>query len=81
LPDFFGAIDQNGKKITKWRRTITSGREPYQKVVKRSEWPLNIPTMTIPRLFKTFPNWDFWFENIPSGNPDFKFFASLETNF
>jgi hypothetical protein len=22
---------------------------------------------------KNFPNWNFWFENIPSGNPAFKF--------
>jgi hypothetical protein len=21
------------------------------------------------RTFKIFPNWDFWFENNPSGNP------------
>jgi hypothetical protein len=21
---------------------------------------------------KKYPNWDFWYENIPSGNPDYK---------
>jgi hypothetical protein len=24
------------------------------------------------RPSKIYPNWDFWFENIPSGNPDEK---------
>jgi hypothetical protein len=24
---------------------------------------------TIARPSKIYPNWDFWFENIPSGNP------------
>jgi hypothetical protein len=29
----------------------------------------NIPTSSIARPYKTYPNRDFWFENIPSGNP------------
>jgi hypothetical protein len=28
-----------------------------------------IPTFSNPRSSKIYPNWDFWFENIPSGNP------------
>jgi hypothetical protein len=28
-----------------------------------------IPTFSIPRPSKIYPNWDFWFEKIPSGNP------------
>jgi hypothetical protein len=35
--------------------------------VKYSKWPNNIPT--IPRPSKIYPNWEFWSENIPSGNP------------
>jgi hypothetical protein len=31
--------------------------------------PKNIPTFSIPRPFKIYQNWDFWFDNIPSGNP------------
>jgi hypothetical protein len=27
------------------------------------------PTFSIPRWSKIYPNWDFWFENRPSGNP------------
>jgi hypothetical protein len=28
-----------------------------------------IPTFVIPRPSKIYPNCDFWYENIPSGNP------------
>jgi hypothetical protein len=42
-----------------------------------TKWPQNfpndhkicIPTFSIVGLTKTYPNWYFWFENIPSGNP------------
>jgi hypothetical protein len=40
------------------------------------KWSLNIPTgqkilltFYIPRPFKIYPYWEFWYENIPSGNP------------
>jgi hypothetical protein len=35
---------------------------------KYSEWSYNITTFSIPRPSKLYPNWDFWFENKPSGN-------------
>jgi hypothetical protein len=28
-----------------------------------------MPTFSIPSPSKIYPNWDFWFENKPSGNP------------
>jgi hypothetical protein len=28
-----------------------------------------MPTPSTARPSKIYPNWDFWFENIPSGNP------------
>jgi hypothetical protein len=28
-----------------------------------------VPTFYILRPSKIYPNWDFWFENMPSGNP------------
>jgi hypothetical protein len=37
---------------------------------KLTKWPLNIPTSSIARPSKIYPNWSFWFENIPSGNPE-----------
>jgi hypothetical protein len=37
--------------------------------VIHSKRPNNVITIPIPRSSKICPNWDFWFENIPSGNP------------
>jgi hypothetical protein len=37
--------------------------------VKYSKWPYNIPIFSIPRPPKIYRNWDFWYENKPSGNP------------
>jgi hypothetical protein len=31
----------------------------------------NMPTFSIPKPFKIYPNWDFWFKK-PSGNPAFE---------
>jgi hypothetical protein len=31
---------------------------------------IKITTFSIPRPSKIYPNWDFGFENKPSGNPD-----------
>jgi hypothetical protein len=41
----------------------------YQMAVKCSKSPLNKPEFSVPKPSKTYPNWDLWFENIPSGNP------------
>jgi hypothetical protein len=37
--------------------------------VKYSKCPLNISTFSDLRPSKIYPNWDFWFENKPPGNP------------
>jgi hypothetical protein len=37
--------------------------------VKYTKWPQNIPTSSIARSSEIYPNWYFWFENKPSGNP------------
>jgi hypothetical protein len=44
--------------------------------VKYSTWSKNITTLSIPRPSKFYQNWNFWFENKPSGNP-----ASLNSFF
>jgi hypothetical protein len=31
-----------------------------------------MPRFSIASTSKIYPNWDFWFENKPSGNPDAK---------
>jgi hypothetical protein len=41
----------------------------YQMAGKWTKWPKNIPISSIARSSKIYPNCDFWFENIPSGNP------------
>jgi hypothetical protein len=60
---FLDKIYQNGGKYTKMALN-------YQMAVKYSKWPNNIPTFPISRPSKIYPNWDFGFEKIPSGNPE-----------
>jgi hypothetical protein len=48
--------------------------------VNRSKWSENMPTSFIARPSKIYPNWIFWFESMPSGNPAldaFKVFKPL----
>jgi hypothetical protein len=49
-------------KYTKWPKNISNGHKIDQMVLK-------LPIFSIARPFKIYPNWDFWFENKPSGNP------------
>jgi hypothetical protein len=42
----------------------------YQMAIKYTKWLENLPTSSIARPSKIYPNWNFWFENMPSGNPD-----------
>jgi hypothetical protein len=65
-----GTTYQNGERCTKGPQSIPNGNATYQIVVKYSKWPQNI--LSFPRHSKIYPNIDFWFENIPSGNPDLK---------
>jgi hypothetical protein len=52
----------------------------YQMVIKYPKSPLNIPNghkiyqhfSIYVRPSKIYPNWNFWFENKPSGNPAFE---------
>jgi hypothetical protein len=37
--------------------------------VQYSRWLLNISAFSTLRPSKIYPDWDFWFENKPSGNP------------
>jgi hypothetical protein len=41
----------------------------YPMVVKYSKWPEFKKIFSIPRSSKIYPNWDFWSEIKPSGNP------------
>jgi hypothetical protein len=31
---------------------------------------IQLPTYSIARPSKIYPRWNFWFENMPSGNPE-----------
>jgi hypothetical protein len=42
---------------------MPNGRKIFQMVI-------NMTTFSSPRSSKFCPNWDFWFENKPSGNPE-----------
>jgi hypothetical protein len=72
LPDFSWSKKTKTGKFTKWPQTITNGHKLYQMATKYTKWPYNVPTPSMARPSKIYPNSDFWFENIPSGNPAFK---------
>jgi hypothetical protein len=38
-------------------------------VIGRYQMAIEFANLYLPRPFKIYPNWDFWFENNPSGNP------------
>jgi hypothetical protein len=41
----------------------------YQMAGKYFKWSSNVTTFSIQRPSKIYPNWDFCYENQPSGNP------------
>jgi hypothetical protein len=62
LPDFSWYNIPKQKKYTKGPHNVPNGH-------KITNWPQNMPTSSITGPSKIYPNWDFWYENIPSGNP------------
>jgi hypothetical protein len=56
LPDFIGARYQNGEKFTNRPQNVPDGRKTYQMLVKYSNKYQNIPTFSIPRRSKIYPN-------------------------
>jgi hypothetical protein len=55
-------------------QTYQNGKNTYTKLpqtIKTAvKFTKKLPTFSIPRPSKINPNWDFGFENKPSGNPD-----------
>jgi hypothetical protein len=35
-----------------------------------NQMAIQLPTYSIARPSKIYPRWNFWFENMPSGNPE-----------
>jgi hypothetical protein len=69
---FSGATYQNGEKCTKWPQNTYS----YVMAIKFIKCPkrpnvhkIGMPTSSITRPFRIYPNLEFLFETIPSGNP------------
>jgi hypothetical protein len=74
LPDFsWDNIPEREKvyqitiKYTKWPQNILNGHKIYPMAVKNCH-RICIPTSSIARPSKIYPIWDFWFQNMPSGN-------------
>jgi hypothetical protein len=69
LPDFSWQNIPKRGKIYQITTIFPSGHKIFQMPVKYSKWPKYIPSFSILRPQKIYPNWDFGFENKPSGNP------------
>jgi hypothetical protein len=49
---------------------LPNGHKAYQITVAYYKWPQNTYTNLFhSKALQNLPNWDFWFENKPSGNP------------
>jgi hypothetical protein len=55
---------------TKTGKNVPNGHTISQISIKHFKWLEKISTFANLRPSKSFPNWDFGFENKPSGNPD-----------
>jgi hypothetical protein len=70
LPDFSWYNKPKRKKYTKMGEVcIPNGHKMYQMAGGATKWAYNTPTSSIAKPSKIYSNWDFGFENIPSGNP------------
>jgi hypothetical protein len=66
---FLGTWYQNWKTCTKWTQNVSNGHDTSQMSIKYSKWQENTSPFSYFRPSKIYPNWDFWFENKPPGNP------------
>jgi hypothetical protein len=63
-------IPKGGKSILIATKLL-NGRKMYQMAAVCSKMAKEY--FSIPWPSKIYPNWDFWFENKPSGNPAFMY--------
>jgi hypothetical protein len=80
---FLGAACQNGEKYANLPKIdIQNGHDISIKWPKNRPNGLihNRPTSSIARPSKIYPNYDFWFENIPSGSPGHRLGTSAHDN-
>jgi hypothetical protein len=69
LPDFYWYMIPKPEKWTKWAQNVPNCHKISPMSAKYSKRPQNIFTFSNQRPSKIYPNWDFWFQNKPSGNP------------
>jgi hypothetical protein len=55
-------------KQTKTGENLPNNHKIYPTAIKCTKLQQIIPTFPLPRTSKICPNWDFWYEKIPSGN-------------
>jgi hypothetical protein len=67
---FLDTIYQTEGKMYQITTTLPNGHKIYQMTVKYYKWRYLILAFFILRSYEIYPNWDFGFENKPSGNPD-----------
>jgi hypothetical protein len=60
---------QNGKNITNYHKRFQMSIKYTKRQLNGPNVPKSIPTSSISRPSKIYLNFDFRFENIPSGNP------------
>jgi hypothetical protein len=56
-------------RVLCYHYNLSNGHKLYQIAINHTKWPFNMLTSFIARPSKLYPNRDFWFENMPSGNP------------
>jgi hypothetical protein len=66
LPDFYRCKIQKRGKYTKRPQSIPIGHKIYQMAVNYSKWTCSNLLHFL--ALENYPNWEFWYENIPSGN-------------
>jgi hypothetical protein len=69
VPDFSWYVQH--AKMEKIYQVMTT-KYTKQMYGKCTKWPQNKQTSSVARPSKSYPNWDFCFQNIPSGNPAHK---------
>jgi hypothetical protein len=65
---FWGQHTKMGKNMYT-KKCIRNGLKISQMAVKLTKCPQNTPKSSFPSSSKIYPNWDFWLESMPSGNP------------
>jgi hypothetical protein len=65
-------LTKTGKNIPNDQRICQKEKKIYIPLCRKGDkMTIKIPTSSFAMLSKIYPNRDFWFENLPSGNTGF----------